>query len=100
MKHSDEAGEPVDRPDGADPTVPDPASAGAEGGALVEPAEEAVARLEARLAELKDRHLPLAAEYDNFRKRTQKERSELGANAQAGVLHRLPDPLDYLASFT
>ena len=99
MKHSDEAGEPVDRPDGADPSVPDPTSAGAEGGALVEPAEEAVARLEAQLAELKDRHLRLAAEYDNFRKRTQKERSELWAKAQADLLHRLVDALDDLARF-
>src|SRR5204863_4796748 len=64
MKHYDEAGEPVDRPDGPDPSVPDPPAGGAEGGALVEPAEQAVARLEAQLAELKDRQLRLAAEYD------------------------------------
>src|SRR5207245_2938808 len=64
-----------------------------------EPPAEAVARLEAELAALKDRHLRLAAEYDNFRKRTTKERSELWAKAQADVLHRLVDALDDLARF-
>ena len=99
MKHSDEAGEPVDRPDGADPTVPDPTSAGAEGGALVEPAEEAVARLEAQLAELKDRHLRLAAEYDNFRKRTARERQEAHLRGQADMLKGMIDALDDLGRF-
>ena len=99
MKHYDEQRQPVDPADGAEPTVPDPAAASAGGGALLEPPEEAVARLEAQLAELKDRHLRLAAEYDNFRKRTQKERTELWAKAQADLLHRLVDALDDLARF-
>jgi len=99
MKHYDEPRQPVDPADGAEPTVPDPTAASAGGGALLEPPEEAVARLEAQLAELKDRHLRLAAEYDNFRKRTQKERTELWARAQADLLHRLVDALDDLARF-
>src|SRR2546423_884848 len=37
MKHYDEAGEPVDGPEGPAPGVPAPPAAEAEGGALVEP---------------------------------------------------------------
>ncbi len=35
------------------------------------------AKLENEVAELKDRHLRLAAEFDNYRKRINRERSEL-----------------------
>ncbi len=44
-----------------------------------------------------DRYLRLAAEYDNFRKRTAKERMEMSPRAQAELLKRLIDPLDDLA---
>ncbi len=44
-----------------------------------------------------DRYLRLAAEYDNFRKRTAKERMEMLPRAQAELLKRLIDPLDDLA---
>jgi molecular chaperone GrpE len=71
----------------------------ASGGPLVEPPEGAVARLAAELDELKDRHLRLAADYDNFRKRTQKERTEQWARAQADLVARLVDALDDLARF-
>ena len=47
----------------------------------------------------KDRHLRLAAEYDNFRKRTNKERSETWNRAQAELVTRLADALDDLARF-
>lgn len=47
----------------------------------------------------KDRHLRLAAEYDNFRKRTTKERAEVWARAQAELVSRLADALDDLARF-
>jgi molecular chaperone GrpE len=56
-------------------------------------------RLERELAELNDRHLRLAAEYDNFRKRTSRERTDLWASAQAELLARLVDALDDLARF-
>src|SRR5207253_3165034 len=55
----------------------------AASGALVEPPEAAVTRLETELGQLKDRYLRLAAEYDNFRKRIQKERTELWQRGQA-----------------
>jgi molecular chaperone GrpE len=54
---------------------------------------------DAQLAELTDRHLRLAAEYDNFRRRTGKERGELWAKAQAALLGRLVDALDDLSRF-
>src|SRR6266436_3371355 len=47
----------------------------------------------------KDRHLRLAAEYDNFRKRTAKERAEVWARAQAERVSRLADALDDLSRF-
>ena len=48
---------------------------------------------------LRDRHLRLAAEFDNYRKRTDRERSEGGTRAQAQVLERLLEPLDDLQRF-
>jgi len=47
----------------------------------------------------KDRHLRLAAEYDNFRKRTAKERAEVWGRAQAELVSRLADALDDLSRF-
>ncbi len=83
-----------------DAETPDAAAAEAAGsGALVELPGEALGRLEGELAELKDKYLRLAAEYDNFRKRTVKERTELWARAQADLLQRLVDALDDLARF-
>ena len=48
------------------------------------------------LAELKDRHLRLAAEYDNYRKRSARERAELADRAQASFVSKLIDVLDDL----
>jgi molecular chaperone GrpE len=52
--------------------------------------------LEGDLAELKDRHLRLAAEFDNYRKRSSRERAELADRAQASFLAKLLDVLDDL----
>jgi len=84
-----------------DPKTPDPAASSPEPpeGTVVEPAEGAVRRLEERLAEMTDRHLRLAAEYDNFRKRTAKERTEVWSKAQAELLGRFVDAFDDLARF-
>jgi molecular chaperone GrpE len=95
MKPDDAAIPPAPPPAELDPTAAEPAS----GDALVETPEGAVARLTAELAELKDRHLRLAADYDNFRKRTQKERTDQWARAQADLVARLVDALDDLARF-
>ncbi|HEU4699250.1 MAG TPA: nucleotide exchange factor GrpE [Gemmatimonadales bacterium] len=47
-------------------------------------------------AEWRDRHLRLAAEFDNYKKRVARERSELGDRAQAGFVAKLLDVLDDL----
>jgi molecular chaperone GrpE len=54
------------------------------------------AQLEGDLAELKDRHLRLAAEFDNYRKRSSRERAELADRAQASFVAKLLDVLDDL----
>ena len=63
-------------------------------GLPAEPPGEAVRRLESHLEEARERHLRLAAEFDNFRKRVARERTELGQRAQAGLVTRLLDVLD------
>ena len=49
------------------------------------------------LAEQRDKYLRLAAEYDNFRRRTAKERLESHARGQADLIRGLIDTLDDLA---
>jgi len=51
------------------------------------------------LDEQRDKYLRLAAEYDNFRKRTVKERLEAGSRAQADLVKQLIDSLDDLSRF-
>ena len=53
-------------------------------------------RVEGDLAELQDRHLRLAAEFDNYRKRSSRERAELADRAQASFVAKLLDVLDDL----
>jgi molecular chaperone GrpE len=48
------------------------------------------------LSSLRDRHLRLAAEFDNYRKRVERERTETALRAQAQLLERLLEPLDDL----
>ena len=52
--------------------------------------------LRAELDALNDRHLRLAAEFDNYRKRNERERVELGARAQAELVGKLLEALDDL----
>jgi molecular chaperone GrpE len=63
------------------------------------PTAGASAELERRLADQQDRYLRLAAEYDNFRKRTNRERSELQARAQGDLVRQFLDALDDLSRF-
>lgn len=67
--------------------------------ALTEAPAEAVTRLQGELDGLKDRYLRLAAEFDNFRRRTARERVDLTARVHAEVLSRLLDGLDDLSRF-
>jgi len=96
------AGEPVEAPEGdtspgaavdlpEDPEAAELASA-APGEALDDPAQ----RLAEELDILNDRYLRLAAEFENFRRRTQRERVELSTLAQADLARRLLPTLDDL----
>ena len=96
-KHKDK--HPVD-------PAPEAAPPPHEGGALVEPAPGAVTRLENELGEARlaaaqatDKYLRLAAEFDNYKKRSVKERTESHIRAQADLVAKLVDALDDLARF-
>jgi molecular chaperone GrpE len=81
-------------PDGtADPAALD--GDGREPGAVAGP----VAEDEADIGREREKYLRLAAEYDNFRKRSAKERLETGARAQAELVRRVVDALDDLSRF-
>jgi molecular chaperone GrpE len=67
---------------------------GPTGGVPMEPTESAVKRLEEQYAELHERHLRLAAEFDNYRKRVARERLELAERSQAALVLRLVEILD------
>lgn len=56
--------------------------------------------LERRLSDQEDKYLRLAAEYENYRKRTARERAELTSRAQAELVKQLVDTLDDLARFS
>ena len=47
----------------------------------------------------REKYLRLAAEYDNFRKRSARERSDAGARAQADLVRQMIEALDDLARF-
>ena len=47
----------------------------------------------------RDKYLRLAAEYDNYRKRSAKERQDAGTRAQAELVRQLIDALDDVARF-
>ena len=51
------------------------------------------------LSAARDKYLRLAAEYDNYRKRTARERGELTSRAQADLAKHLIDALDDLGRF-
>jgi len=73
---------------------PDPADVEAAAGPTTPGSE-----LQRQLSAQQDRYLRLAAEYDNYRKRTAKERGELTSRAQADLAKHLLDALDDLGRF-
>lgn len=86
----DEVAEAAADPSAETPTEAAPAAAGVP----AEPADSAVKRLEEQYAELQERHLRLAAEFDNYRKRVAKERLELAERAQAALVMKMVEILD------
>jgi len=112
-KHTDKRAEPLPTKSG-----PPLGAAGAEDayarGAMADAADpsalEAPAMPEAvsgvpgspaspELEEQREKYLRLAAEYDNYRKRTMRERQEAAARGQAEMVKHLIDPLDDLSRF-
>jgi molecular chaperone GrpE len=89
-----ETPEPAAAPASEDLDLPEPPDDDERPEAAV--IEGACADVEAELAEWKDRHLRLAAEYENFRKRVIRERDESRTRAQADLARRLLDALDDL----
>jgi molecular chaperone GrpE len=70
-------------------------TAGTEGG-LSEAAEEDVERLKQEIADLRDRSVRTLADFDNFRKRVERERSELRRHAVSEALRDFLDVVDNL----
>lgn len=103
MKHSKKRGhdseEPLDMEDGAEPAAdgdsapPDVDASQEQAASAAEASDDTGAQGE------REKYLRLAAEYDNYRKRTAKERLEAGGRAQAELVRRLIDALDDLARF-
>jgi molecular chaperone GrpE len=79
-----EGGSDADRPDAAGPdtSVRDSGGPGTDD-----------------LATERDKYLRLAAEYDNYRKRSAKERQDAGTRAQADLVRQLVEALDDVARF-
>ena len=73
---------------------------GAEQASADDPSGSAVGDQKARaLAEQHDKYLRLAAEYDNYRKRSVRERQEASVRGQADLLRGMLDALDDLSRF-
>ena len=68
------------------------------GGATAE-SDAPLSDAERQLADQRDRYLRLAAEYDNYRKRTLRERQEASSRGQSELVRGLIDALDDLARF-
>lgn len=64
-------------PTGDDATVDNTAAAEEQPAEPIDPQAEEIANLKQQIADLNDRYLRLSAEYDNFRKRTIKEKAEI-----------------------
>jgi molecular chaperone GrpE len=88
---------PPPRAPSLDPDTGQPV--GNVGGVPVDSQSDNASAANAEIEALRDRHLRLAAEYDNFRKRTSKERAETWMRAQAELVGQLADALDDLSRF-
>jgi molecular chaperone GrpE len=73
------------------------AAADEESNSVAPTSDEVIGSLTDELKELEDRHLRLVAEFDNFRKRTIRERAQQTERAQAELVKLLLESLDDLA---
>jgi molecular chaperone GrpE len=76
-------------------------TAAADGSGATETAnaEATENRADPDVASERDRYLRLAAEYENYRKRSAKERQDAGTRAQADLVRQLIEALDDVARF-
>ena len=63
---------------------------------ITEPADDEAEKLRSELAAEKDRYLRLAAEYDNYRKRSVRERDNIYADVKADTIGKLLPVFDNL----
>jgi molecular chaperone GrpE len=87
--------------EGGDPQFSGSADAGGNASGTIgatEPAPEA-APADSDSTTERDRYLRLAAEYDNYRKRSAKERQDAGSRAQADLVRQMVEALDDVARF-
>ena len=100
--HHHEAHQAAPAPDGApaseaaDPLAALPGLEAPPPGSLEAPGGEALQRLEREAADWKDRCLRAAAEFENFKKRASREKTETWGRAQADLIARALDSLDDL----
>lgn len=101
---ADPPGDPADDPSESAATPPEeaPDGEGAEDGEDVgdEAAADESERLRRERDRYRDRHLRLAADFDNYRKRTEDRLGQRWDLAQADLVGRLLDPLDDLLRVT
>ena len=87
--------------EGGDPQFSGSSDAGANAAGTIgatEPAPETT-QADSDSTTERDRYLRLAAEYDNYRKRSAKERQDAGSRAQADLVRQLVEALDDVARF-
>ncbi len=97
----DELGQGGGTPSSRDASEIDPASEDAEATPEANEAEDdELQRLRRDLDALNDRHLRLAAEYENYRRRSQAQLGESASRAQAALVGTLLDTLDDLERVT
>lgn len=87
---------------GAESDTGDPGTPGeaADGGEASAPVREDPEELRAERDQARDRHLRLAADFDNYRKRTEDRLRRRWDRAQADLVSRMLDPLDDLLRVT
>src|SRR5512141_1244898 len=61
--------------------------------------DDQISTLQRELTAERDKHLRLAAEFDNFRRRNLKEKMEAESRGQAELVRMILDPLDDIARF-
>jgi molecular chaperone GrpE len=102
-RHQSDAAEhesPAPEPQGDGvPAAPEVEIDETENGTANATANETTDETARQLSEQRDKYLRLAAEYDNYRKRTAKERLEAEARGQAQLITRLLEAIDDIARF-